>query len=103
MSKKEVISATPKVAAEFNKLFGPPPLFNTDDKAIYDAFLEGLAQDEKPCSFIARILIRDVADLVYQRLWLGSLGPRLIRHAHKRNMWSYASMVSRQAENRKRS
>lgn len=86
MTKKEVISATPKVAAEFNKLFGPPPLFKTDDKAIYDAILEGLAQDEKPRSSIARILIRDVADLVYQRLWLGSLGPRLIRQAHKNKL-----------------
>jgi hypothetical protein len=79
MTKKEVISATSKVAAEFSKLFGPPPLLKTGDKAIYDAILEGLAEDEKPRNFIARILLRDVADLVYQRLWLGRLGPRLIR------------------------
>jgi hypothetical protein len=68
MTTKEVISATPKVAEEFTKLFGPPPLFQTDDKAMYEAILDGLAAEEKPRSFIARILIRDVADLVYQRL-----------------------------------
>jgi hypothetical protein len=86
MAKKQVISVTPKVAAEFSKLFGPPPLFKTDDKAIYNAILEGLAEDEKPRSFIARILIRDVADLVYQRLWFGGLGPRLIRQAHENSL-----------------
>jgi hypothetical protein len=59
MTKKEVTSATPKVAAEFNKLFGPPPLLQPEDKAIYDAIVGGLAQDEKPRCFIARILIRD--------------------------------------------
>jgi hypothetical protein len=77
MTKKEVTSATPKVAAEFNKLFGPPPLLQPEDKAIYDAIVGGLAQDEKPRCFIARILIRDVADLVYQRLWLRRTGTRL--------------------------
>src|SRR5262249_21798474 len=83
MAKKQVTNATPNIAAEFTKLFGPPPLLKTEDSAIYSAILEGLAQDEKPRSFIARILIRDVADLVYQRLWLGGLGTRLIKEAHK--------------------
>jgi hypothetical protein len=83
MAKKQVINATPNIATEFTKLFGPPPLFKTEDSAIYNAILEGLAQDEKPRSFIARILLRDVADLVYQRLWLSGLGTRLIRQAHK--------------------
>ena len=73
MTKKKVISPTPNVAAEFAKLFGPPPLFKSDHTAIYEAILEGLAEEEKSRSFIARILIRDVADLVYQRLWLRSL------------------------------
>ena len=54
MSKKQVITATPKVAAEFIKLFGPPPLFRTEDNAIFNAILEGLAEEEKPRSFIAR-------------------------------------------------
>jgi hypothetical protein len=103
MPKKEVISGTSNPAVEFNKLFGPALVFKTEDKAIYDAILKGLAQDEKPRTVIERILIRDVADVVYQRLWLRSLGPRLIAHAHKRNMWSYASTVASDAEIRKQS
>src|SRR5262249_30504730 len=92
MPKKQVISVTPKVAAEFNKLFGPPPLFRTEDNAIYNAILEDLAEEEKPRSFIARILIRDVADLVYQRLWLRSLGPRLTRQALRNKVEVAATM-----------
>jgi hypothetical protein len=98
MSKKQVITATPKVAAEFIKLFGPPPLFRTEDNAIYNAILEGLAEEEKPRSFIARILIRDVADLVYQRLWLRSLGPRLTRQA-LRNKVEVAATVGELSRN----
>jgi hypothetical protein len=92
MTTKEVISATPKVAAEFTQLFGPPPLFKTDDKAMYEAILDGLAEEEKPRSFIARTLIRDVADLVYQRLWLRSLGPRLTRQALRNKVEVAATM-----------
>ena len=93
MTKKKVISPTPNVAAEFAKLFGPPPLFKSDHTAIYEAILEGLAEEEKSRSFIARILIRDVADLVYQRLWLRSLGPRLTRQA-LRNKVEVAATVA---------
>src|SRR5438105_1543259 len=93
MAKKQVINATPNVATEFTKLFGPPPLFKTEDSAIYNAILEGLAQDEKPRSFIARILLRDVADLVYQRIWLRGLGTRLIRQAHKEKLRFSADMA----------
>jgi hypothetical protein len=71
------------VAAEFTRLFGPAPLVKIEDKTIYEALLGGLAQEERPQSFIARILLRDVADLLYQRLWLRSLYGRLIRQAHK--------------------
>jgi hypothetical protein len=67
MAKKEVISATAKVAAEFNKLFGQALVFRTEDKAIYDAILQGLAQDEKPRTVIERILIRDMADVARWR------------------------------------
>src|SRR5262249_25424608 len=81
MTKKKVIGSTSNVSAEFAELFGPPPVFQSDHTAIYKAILEGLAEEEKPRSFIARVLIRDVADLVYQRLWLRSLGPRLTRQA----------------------
>jgi hypothetical protein len=102
MAKKQVVNATPNVAGEFTKLFGPPALFNTEDIVIYAAILEGLAEDEKPRSFIARILIRDVADLVYQRLWLRNLGTRLIRHVHAEGVRRYASHVRQEADNRKR-
>jgi hypothetical protein len=98
MAKKQVINATPNVAAEFTKLFGPPPLFKTEDNAIYNAILEGLAQDEKPRSFIARVLLRDVADLVYQRLWLGGLGTRLIRQAHKEKLQVSAKIAKIEAD-----
>jgi len=90
MAKKKIMNANKDVAAEFTKLFGPPPLFKTEDNAIYNAILEGLAQDEKPRSFIARVLLRDVADLVYQRLWLGGLATRLIRQAHKEKLEVFA-------------
>jgi hypothetical protein len=93
MAKKELIGATPTVAAEFNKLFGQPPLLKADHKAIYSVILEGLAEEEKPRSFLARILIRDVADLVYQRLWLRDLGPGLIRQAHKNRLRTYAAVA----------
>src|SRR5262245_56455726 len=93
MAKKQVTNATPNIAAEFTKLFGPPPLLKTEDSAIYSAILQGLAQDEKPRRLIARILIRDVADLVYQRLWLGGLGTRVIRQAHKEQVLRSADMA----------
>jgi hypothetical protein len=98
MAKKQVINATPKVAAEFTKLFGPPPLLKPEDIVIYAAILEGLAQDEKPRSFIARVLLRDVADLVYQRLWLGRLGTRLIRQAHKEKLQASALLAETEAD-----
>ena len=31
MAKKQVTNATPNIAAEFTKLFGPPPLLKTED------------------------------------------------------------------------
>jgi hypothetical protein len=102
MAKKEVIKVTPHAAAEFKKLFGPPPLLNPEDSKIYDAILNGLAQDEKPCSFIARILLRDVADLVYQKLWLRGLATGLIRQVHKQRVRSWADHFRSDAEDRKR-
>jgi hypothetical protein len=86
MTANQVRRTNPHATAEFTQLFGPPPLFKSEDKRIYEAILEGLAQEERPRSFIARILLRDVADLVYQRLWLRSVGSRLIRQAHKNKM-----------------
>jgi hypothetical protein len=102
MAKKQVTNATANIAAEFTKLFGPPPLFKTEDNAIYNAILEGLAQDEKPRSFIARILVRDVADLVYQRLWLGGLGTRLIRQAHKEKLEVSAEIAKTEVDRLKK-
>ncbi len=100
MAKKEVI--TPKVAAEFNKLFGPPPLLQPEDKAIYDAIVGGLAQDEKPRCFIARILIRDVADLVYQRLWLRRTGTRLIWAAQHQRIRVLVDNIKSDARHRQK-
>jgi hypothetical protein len=101
MAKKEVINVTPRAAAEFKKLFGPPPLLNPEDSKIYDAILNGLAEDEKPRSFIARILLRDVADLVYQRLWLAGLATRLISQAHKQRIRGWADHYTNDAYSRK--
>jgi len=83
MAAKQVRNMNAHISAEFTELFGPAPLFKIEDKTIYEGILEGLAQEERPQSFIAHILLRDVADLVYQRLWLRSVGSRLIRQAHK--------------------
>ena len=94
---KKIIAAL-KVAGEFNNLFGPPPLLKAEDIVIYATILAGLAQDEKPRSFIARILLRDVADLVYQRLWLGRLAPRLIRQAHKNRLQVSAEISQVEAD-----
>jgi hypothetical protein len=102
MAKKGVNSVTSNPMVEFHRLFGPALVFKTEDQAIYKAILEGLAEDEKPRTMIERILIRDMADLVYQRLWLRSLGPRLIACAHTRNMCGSASLISERAEDRKR-
>jgi hypothetical protein len=83
MRTRQLRKTNPHVAAEFSQLFGPPPLFKTEHKTIYEAILQGLVQEERPRSFIARILLRDVADVVYQRLWLRGVGSRLIRKGYQ--------------------
>jgi hypothetical protein len=83
-------------------LFGPPPLLQPEDKAIYDAIVGGLAQDEKPRCFIARILIRDVADLVYQRLWLRRTGTRLIWAAQHQRIRVLADNIKSDAQHRQK-
>jgi hypothetical protein len=83
---KRLPNTNTRVAAEFIRLFGFPPVVNIADIKIYNAILEGLAEEERPQSFLVRILVRDVADLVYQRLWLGRLGARLISQAQMDDM-----------------
>jgi hypothetical protein len=83
MAAKQLRNTNTHIAAKFTRLFGPPPLLQIEDTKIYEAILERLAREERPQTVIAWILIRDLADLVYQRLWLGGLGMRLIKHVHR--------------------
>ena len=44
MAKKQVINATPNVATEFTKLFGPPPLFNLLVPLEIEPYLAGTSE-----------------------------------------------------------
>ena len=41
MARNELIKAPGKTAAEFQKSFGPPPLFEPEDNKIYTRILAG--------------------------------------------------------------
>src|SRR5262249_20332945 len=53
-----------------------------------------------PRCFIARILVRDVADLVYQRLWLRRTGTRLIWAAQQQRIRVLADNIKSDARQR---
>ena len=65
MSKPPV--ANPNIAAEFERLFGPPPVHKVEDEDSYDAILCGLAHDIGPLDTIECVLLRDLGPSVVSR------------------------------------
>jgi hypothetical protein len=61
MSKPRVANSKPNIAAEFERLFGPPPVHKVDS---YDAILCGLAHDIGPLDTIECILLHDLGPSV---------------------------------------
>lgn len=86
MAKREVAKSNPNIAAEFERLFGPPPVHKFEDEEIYNAILCGLAQDFGPLDTIEQILLRDLADHAYEIQWLRQLRHQVIREVHKQDL-----------------
>jgi hypothetical protein len=89
------------IPAKYKTPFGSPPLHDIEDQKIYDAILCGLAQDIRPQDCIERILLRDLADHVYEIQWLRRLKHRVIRQAHREEMVRRAKAVIAAADVRK--
>jgi hypothetical protein len=68
MSKPPVANSKPNIAAEFERLFGPPPVHKVEDEDSYDAILCGLAHDIGPLDTIECILRRDLGPSVVSRI-----------------------------------
>jgi chemotaxis regulatin CheY-phosphate phosphatase CheZ len=86
MSKTVVAKSNANIAAEFTKLFGPPPLHKPEDEQIYDAILCGLTKDIGPLDTNEQILVRDLTDFVYEIQRLRRLSNELIREVHKQDL-----------------
>ena len=103
MSKKALIDFNSTSAAQFRELFGPPPVLKAEDEKNYEAILCGLARDVRPQNLIEQILVRDLADSVYETQWLRRLRNGVVKQAHKDKLQQRRYEVAAAAELRKRS
>jgi hypothetical protein len=67
--------------APHRALFGPPPLFEGEDAAAYDALLERVAGAVAPADVLEEIWVRDVVDLAWEALRLRRLKASLMTAA----------------------
>ena len=88
------------IPAEFQELFGPPPLYHPEDEKIYDTILCGIATDFGPLDTIGRIFLRDLADYAYEIQWLRRLPNKLMREVHKQRLARSAEKHVAEAKNR---
>ena len=87
--------------AEYEALFGPPPLYKAEDETNYNANLCALEQDVNPRDHVERIYVRDLADHVYEIQWWRRLRNLLIRQVHKEEFRRRANEVVHAAHVRK--
>jgi hypothetical protein len=69
---------TPVEVAELDSLLGPPPLFENDSEADYEALKARLKSAIKPNHAIEEIWVRDIIDLQWELLRLRRLRARYI-------------------------
>jgi hypothetical protein len=101
MSTDVVKKPDRNIPAEYKALFGPPPLYKTEDEKNYNAILCGLEQDVRPQDHFERTFVRDLTDLAYEIQWWRRLRNRLIRQVHKEDLQRQAAEVVLRAKSRK--
>lgn len=101
MSTDVVKKPNRNIPAEYKALFGPPPLYKTEDEKNYNTILCGLEQDVRPQDHFERTFVRDLTDLAYEIQWWRRLRNRLIRQVHKEDLQRQAAEVVLRAKSRK--
>jgi hypothetical protein len=101
MSTDVVKKPNRNIPAEYKALFGPPPLYKTEDEKNYNAILCGLEQDVRPQDHFRTDLRSRPHRPCLRNSMARRLRNRLIRQVHKEDLQRRAAEVVLRANSRK--
>jgi hypothetical protein len=79
MSRSLMKAYGPNLPVVLAKIFGPPPLVGNEDPQVYKELFSHIADERQPKTITDWLLVKDLADLHWERLRERRLKPEVIK------------------------